>query len=114
MRAVRRGEIWSVNLDPTLGREQRGIRPALVVSDDGFNRSGADLVIVAPITTRRRRVRTHVEIRPPDGGLRETSFIMCEQIRALSADRVGSRPFGEVSAPVLRAVEDRLRLLFDL
>lgn len=114
MRAVRRGEIWSVSLDPTVGREQRGIRPALVVSDDLFNRSGADLVIVVPITTRRRGVRTHVEIRPPDGGLRETSFIMCEQLRALSVGRLGPQPFGEASTQVLRAVENRLRLLFNL
>ena len=38
-----RGEIWNVNLDPTKGREQRGIRPALIVSHNMFNRSAAEL-----------------------------------------------------------------------
>jgi mRNA-degrading endonuclease toxin of MazEF toxin-antitoxin module len=45
--------------------------------------------------------------------LREVSFAMCEQLRALAADRLGSRPFGSVPASVMRAVEDRLRLLLD-
>jgi mRNA-degrading endonuclease toxin of MazEF toxin-antitoxin module len=39
---------------------------------------------------------------------------MCEQLRALAADRLAARPFGSVSPAVLRAVEDRLRLLLVL
>jgi mRNA-degrading endonuclease toxin of MazEF toxin-antitoxin module len=46
--------------------------------------------------------------------LREVSFATCEQLRALAADRLDSRPFGSVPASVMRAVEDRLRLLLDL
>ena len=49
-----RGEIWEVNLNPRRGREQRGIRPCLVVSTDGLNRSRFGTVIVCPITTTRR------------------------------------------------------------
>ena len=43
-----RGELWSVNLDPTSGHEQRGMRPVLVLSPKDFNRTG--LTFVAPIT----------------------------------------------------------------
>jgi mRNA-degrading endonuclease toxin of MazEF toxin-antitoxin module len=46
--------------------------------------------------------------------LRERSFAMCEQLRALAADRLASRPVGSVSPAVLHAVEDRLRLLLVL
>lgn len=49
-----RGEIWEVNLNPRKGREQQGIRPCLVVSTDGLNRSRFGTVIVCPITTTER------------------------------------------------------------
>jgi mRNA interferase MazF len=49
-----RGEIWEVDLDPRKGREQAGIRPCLVVSSDGLNRSRFGTVIVCPITTTHR------------------------------------------------------------
>lgn len=115
MRAVKRGEVWLASLDPTEGHEQRGRRPALVLSSDIFNEGPVGLVVAAPITTRQRRgVMTRIEVRPPDGGLREVSYIMCEQIRTLSVNRLGTRPFGRVSPAVLDAVEDRLRILLDL
>lgn len=114
MRGVRRGEVWLADLDPTRGREQTGQRPVLVVSADPFNLSGAGLVIAVPFTTRKRGVPTHIEVRPPDGGLRELSFAMCEQVRTIATDRLARQPLGRVSPAVLHVVEDRLRLLLDL
>ena len=49
-----RGEIWEVNLNPRKGREQKGVRPCLIVSTDGLNRSRFGTVIVCPITTTER------------------------------------------------------------
>jgi mRNA interferase MazF len=49
-----RGEIWEVDLDPRKGREQKGVRPCLVVSADGLNRSRFGTIIVCPVTTTRR------------------------------------------------------------
>ncbi len=63
-----RGEIWLVNLDPTIGREQAGERPVVILSTDRFNRGPAGLVIVAPMTTRDRRLPLHVAVDPPEGG----------------------------------------------
>ena len=114
MRAIRRGEVWLAELEPTRGCEQAGERPVLIVSTDRFNQARARLVVAVPFTTRRRDLPIHVEIRPPDGGLREVSFAMCEQIRSLAVDRLGPQPFGSVPATVLGAVEARLRLLLAL
>jgi mRNA-degrading endonuclease toxin of MazEF toxin-antitoxin module len=47
-----RGEIWEVNLNPRKGREQKGIRPCLIVSTDAMNRSRFGTVIVCPRSTR--------------------------------------------------------------
>jgi mRNA interferase MazF len=115
MKVVQRGQVWLADFNPTRGREQRGVRPALVISSDLFNRGRAGLVIAAPFTTTPRPgVTLHIEVRPPNGGLREVSFVMCEQMRAISLDRLGQQPFGQVSGAVLREVDDRIRLLFDI
>jgi mRNA interferase MazF len=114
VRIVRRGEVWLADLQPTRGREQTGERPVLIVSTDPFNQGRAQLVIAVPFTSRQRGLGVHVEVRPPEGGLRDVSFAMCEQVRSLAMGRLGPQPFGRVSADVLRSVELRLRLLLDL
>jgi mRNA interferase MazF len=86
----------------------------LIVSTDPFNQGRAQLVVAVPFATRDRGLPIHVEVRPPDGGLREVSFAMCEQVRSLTLDRLGLQPFGSVPPAVLRSVDDRLRFLLDL
>ena len=86
-----RGEIWGVDLDPIVGREQAGRRPALVVSDDALNSGPRGLVVVIPITGRSRGLPNHAPIAPPEGGLTKPSVIMTEQVRSVSKDRLGRR-----------------------
>lgn len=108
-----RGEIWTVDLDPTRGREQAGRRPALVVSATLFNRGPADLVVVLPITSKAKGVPLHVPVRPPEGGLKVPSFVKCDDVRSVAKERLGSR-WGSVSGETMREVEDRLRILLEL
>ena len=113
MPAPSRGEIWDLNLDPVIGHEQAGSRPALMLSADIFNEGPADLVVVVPITRTERKVRWHVPIKPPEGGLASESFIQCENVRSVSKRRV-KRLRGRVSASTLQQVEDRVRILLGL
>ena len=113
MTAPKRGEIWLVNPDPTQGREQAGKRPAPVVSADLLNSSPAELVIVLPITSKDRGIRSHVRIEPPEGGLKAISFARCEDVRSVSVSRLMKR-WGQVSRPTMTDVEDRLRILMEL
>lgn len=108
-----RGEVWFVDLNPTVGREQAGSRPCLIVSDNGLNSSRADLVIVIPITSKAKGIPSHVEINPPEGGLQMRSFIKCEDIRSVSTDRL-IRVMGTVTLPTLERVGQSLRLLLNL
>ncbi len=108
-----RGSVWMADLGSGEGREQSGIRPVLVVSEDAFNRGGAQLLIIVPLTSRPKRVRTHVPLSPPEGGVTVASFIKCEDVRSISIDRL-IRPMGTVSATTMTVVEDRLRLLLRL
>jgi mRNA interferase MazF len=86
----------------------------LIVSTDPFNQGRSRLVVAVPFTTRDRGLPIHVEVRPPDGGLHEVSFAMCEQVRSLAVDRLGPQPFGIVPATVMRSVAERLRFLLEL
>lgn len=113
MSDARRGEIWVGSLDPVIGREQSGRRPLLVVSDDLFNRSAAELAVIVPLTTKEKGVPFHVAIDAPEGGLRERSFIKCEDVRSLSTRRLSER-WGEVSEDTMIQVEDSLRRLLHL
>ena len=108
-----RGDVWDLNFDPTVGHEQAGARPALIVSVDLFNEGPAELVVVAPITRTARMVRWHVPVAPPEGGLTAQSFIQCESVRAVSKRRLKRRR-GRVSDATLHQVEDRLRILMGL
>ena len=108
-----RGEIWYADFDPTVGHEQSGIRPALIVSDDRFNKGRGRMVFAAPLTSSFRNVVWQIEILPPEAGMKQRSFILCDQIRAMSADRFQSY-IGNSSAKTLAEVEDRLRVLLGL
>lgn len=108
-----RGEVWEVSLDPTVGREQAGSRPALVVSDDALNHSPRGLVIVAPISGTVRGFPTHVPISPPEGGLTKPSVIMTEQVRAVSKDRLGAR-YGAVTQATMDEVSRAMTFVLGL
>src|SRR5215470_6011670 len=101
------GEIWRVDLNPTIGYEQKGIRPALIISVDEFNFGPADLVIVIPITKTARGIPFHVPIDPPEGGLIVRSFAKCEDVRSISKERLKSR-MGAVKRSTMEMVNDRL------
>lgn len=100
-----RGEIWLADLDPTGGREQAGVRPALVVSVDLFNSGPSQLVMIAPLTRRDRGVAAHVAILPPEGGLAARSFILTDQLRTVTHERL-LRRLGTVESATLTAALD--------
>lgn len=112
MHEPRAGDIWDVDFSPHVGREQAGIRPALVISNNQFNRVRNELYIVAPITGTDRGLAYHVGVEPPEGGLTKRSLIMCEQEKSQSAQRFLRRR-GEVSGQTLRLVQRIVGTLVD-
>lgn len=108
-----RGDVYLVHLGQTQGLEQGGKRPALVVSDDGYNRSAAGLVVVLPLTTRVTGIPSDVEMLPPAGGLSQRSFIRCDQIRSIATSRLFTR-LGTVPPATMATVADWLRVLLAL
>jgi mRNA interferase MazF len=89
----RKGDFVAVSLDPQSGHEQRGRRPALVISNDLFNKH-TGLCIACPITSTRRDYPFHVSI--PDGH-DVTGYVMVEQVKSLDfrtrkVKRIGKAP----------------------
>jgi len=110
-----RGEIYLANLNPVSGSEQGGTRPVLIVSRDALNQN-APLVIGVPITGRGNKSRlypTHVELKAGEGGLSKDSVVLCEQVRAISKDRLTKR-LGQLSTEKIGAVGLALSIALDL
>jgi mRNA interferase MazF len=84
-----------------------------VVSVDPFNQGPAELLVLLPLTSVAKGIPFHVEINPPEGGVKAKSFVKCEDIRSVAKERL-SRRWGKVSETTLAAVEDRLRILLGL
>ncbi len=108
-----RGEVWDVALDPVLGHEQGGKRPALVVSADQFNQGPSGLAIVVPITSRDRNIRSWVAIEAGEGGCKTRSFAMTEALRSISVERM-TRRRGMVSPQTMEKVEDCMRVILGI
>src|SRR5438876_11841947 len=101
--------VWA-DPDPTRGSEQAKARPFVVVSVDQLNRSPIGLSLVVPLTRTDFSNALHLEIAPPEGGLREKSFAMPEQMRAISQERFSKR-LGKVRSATLTELLRRCQLL---
>lgn len=111
-----RGEIWYVNLDPIIGHEEAKKRPCLILSNTKFNQSGAGIVVIAPLTSKSTENVFHqflVKIKPPEGGVKEESFVMCDQLRAISLERLQGKILGKVDPETMNDVEAKLKTLLD-
>ena len=114
VRFPRRGEIFWVDLDPTVGSEIAKTRPCLIVSNDIGNQFSAR-VIVAPLTSRGIDRVYPFEVLVPvgEGGVTETSKIALDQVRSVDKRRLGRR-IGILPDDLMRAVNRAIRLSLDV
>ena len=106
---INRGEIWLIDFNPTIGREQSGIRPALIFSVKEFINSMASKVIALPLTSKNKEIPLDVELLPPDGGINKVSYIKIEYLRSLSKNRLIEK-WGTISLSKLIEVESKVKL----
>ncbi len=106
MAQILRGEIRWADLNPVRGREQAGLRPVLILSQDIFNeRSG--MVIVMAITSQPQRAGFPLTLELKSGILPKTSWVKISQIRTLSVERISKR-IGRTSPEELAQVVEGL------
>ena len=109
---MKRGEIWSVSLDPTKGREQQGARPVLIVSPDALNRVSAP--IVCPIATAAAGQRlSGFTVSLISAGTATTGVVLCLQVRALDLRARAGRRIEAVPEFILDEVLACLQDMFE-
>lgn len=114
---MKRGEIYLADLTPRSGAEQRGRRPVVVVSHDGFNTvPGWRSIIVVPVSTSTRQASrgpTVVPVPEGTGGLRQDSLVVCHQVTTLDRSKLDRR-LGTLPEDSLVSIDDGLRAALDL
>lgn len=111
---MRRGDVVWVDFDPVRGSEADKRRPAIVVSNDGANRTAQNLargvITVVPVTSQTARVYPFQVLLPPRScGLAQASKAQAEQIRSVAVQRIGTVA-GRLPADLLATLDDAMRL----
>jgi mRNA interferase MazF len=107
---VRRGDVYLVSFDPTVGAEIRKTRPALIIQNDVANRY-SPVTIVAAITSRSDDdlYPTEVLITAGEGGLTRDSIVLLNQIRSIDATRLRKK-LGRLRAGTMAKVDRALAI----
>jgi mRNA interferase MazF len=110
----KRGELYWVNFEPTLGVEITKTRPALILQNDLANQN-SPITIVAAITSKfgETLYPTEVLIKSPEGGLRQDSVILLNQIRSIDKQRL-IRKLGTLSSVTLHKVDLAIQISLGL
>jgi len=110
----KRGEVYLVSFDPTVGAEIRKTRPALIVQNDVANRH-SPITMVAAITSQfdSPLYPTEVLIRAPEGGLASDSVVLLNQVRSIDRRRLVKR-LGLVHAGTMAGVDRAIAISFGL
>ena len=106
----KRGEVYLVNFDPTIGAEIKKTRPALILQNNIANRH-SPVTIVAAITSQLSKplYPTEVLIVPPEGGLQKESAVLLNQIRTVDKQRLVKR-LGALNPGTMSKVDGALQI----
>ncbi|MBI5206213.1 MAG: type II toxin-antitoxin system PemK/MazF family toxin [Candidatus Firestonebacteria bacterium] len=110
----KRGEIYLVNFDPTIGAEIKKTRPALIVQNDIANRY-SPITIVTAISSQfeEHLYPTEILIEPPEGGLGNNSVVLLNQIRSIDKKRLIKR-LGKVEIETMDKIDRALMISLSL
>ena len=110
----KRGEIYLVNFDPTIGAEIKKTRPALILQNDIANEH-SPITIVAAITSKfdDQLYPTEVEISAGEAGLTQDSVVLLNQIRSIDGRRL-SKKIGKIKDSTLKKVDLSIKISLGL
>ena len=107
---MKRGEIYFMNIDPTVGQEIRKTRPVVIVSNNANNKVSATITVI-PITSNVTKVFPfEVFIAVSESGLPKDSKAQCQQIRTVSVQRIMSHKIGALKSATLEKINAGIRL----
>ncbi len=111
---VKRGDIWIVNLDPTIGHEIQKKRPAIVIQNNIGNKM-SPITIIAPITSQHIEKIYPIEVflAKNKSGLEKDSKALLNQIRAVDKKRLIQR-IGEIDEETIEKLNDAIKISLGL
>ena len=101
-----RGDIVWIDFSPTKGREQSGLRPAVVISKAEYN-SFTGLILTCPMTSRHKEYFFEVEVSGPKG----KSFVLADQVRTFDIKERVQKTTGKLSDSEINEVLARVAVL---
>jgi mRNA interferase MazF len=111
---IGRGSVVVTELDPTVGREQRGVRPCIAVSDpEVIGDKRFPLVCVVPVTGAPGQGLLYPELAPGQSGLAQTSYALIDHLRSVDKGRV-RRVYGEWGRHEIGAIGEGLAAFLGL
>ena len=114
---MKRGDVYLAELRPRSGSEQKGTRPVVVVSSDGFNTTlvWRSIIVVPVSTSANQAARGPTAVRLPNGagGLRDDSVALCHQVTTLDRGKLTKR-FGSLDTEQMLDIEAGLKAAMDL
>lgn len=114
---MQRGDVYWADLTPRSGSEQRGRRPVIIVSHDGFNQTPSwRSIIVVPVSTstaQARRGPTAIYLPQGSAGLERASIALCHQVTTLDRAKC-TQQVGTLSSDLLQQIESGLKAALDL
>ena len=114
MMEVKRGDIWLVNLDPTVGHEIKKSRPAVIIQNDLGNKY-SHITIIAPITSQStdKIYPIDVLLAKRGSGLEKDSKVLLNQIRAIDKKRLIKR-LGKVDYEIMSKINNSIKISLGL
>lgn len=109
----RRGDIWTVDLEPVVGSEQGKARPAVIIQNDLGNQYSPVLIIAALTSGVNAGYDVQVEVKAPEGGLVNDSLVLLNQIRTIDKKRV-EKYWGRLSPSTMRQVDRAIKISLGL
>ena len=117
MRALKRGMIIDINLNPTKGSETGKIRPCIIVTNDTYNER-VPVIQVVPVTSwnsKKSLIKTNVEINPSSSnGLQKKSIADCLQTRPIDHRFRMVKIRGKLESETVDKIGNALKIVFDL
>lgn len=109
---MKRRDVYNVDLNDSVGCEQNGFRPAVIVQNDAGNFTSPTLVIV-PLSQKEPKQKTHIPVLEDDCDIEENSTALCEQIRVIDKSRLGRRVF-TMPHTIMKGIEKGIKITLDM
>jgi len=112
-RPIRRGDVYTVDLEPVRGAEQGKARPAVIIQNDLGNRYSPTVIVAAITSTLRPDFDVNVIVAAPEGELAHDSTVLLNQIRTVDRSRLG-RYWGRLGSETMARIDHALMISLGL